>query len=53
MGAGRAEAKVKGVRIDIRVSAEERARWTAAAKALGLTLSAWLRMLATKASPRR
>ncbi len=41
---------MKDDRIDLRVSAEERARWQAAAKALGLTLSAWLRMLATKAA---
>lgn len=41
---------MKDDRIDIRVSAEERARWTAAAKAAGLSLSAWLRWLATKAT---
>lgn len=42
--------KIKNDRIDLRVSAEERARWTAAADAVGLSLSAWLRMLATVAA---
>ncbi len=41
---------MKEERIEIRASAAEVKRWRAAAKALGLTLSAWLRMLATQAS---
>lgn len=36
--------------VQIRATPAEVKRWRAAAKALGLTLSAWLRMLATQAS---
>ena len=41
---------MKEERIEIRASAAEVKRWRAAAKKLGLTLSAWLRMVALQAS---
>ena len=43
----------KEVRVHLRTTAAEREAWQAAAKREGLTLSAWLRRLATLASAKR
>lgn len=45
-----AKQETRDARLWIRASPAEVKRWRAAAKKLGLTLSAWLRMLATQAS---
>lgn len=42
--------RMKEERVEIRASAAEVKRWRVAAKALGLSLSAWLRMVALQAA---
>ena len=47
------EGEARDERIVLRARADERERWTSAAKRAGLTLSDWLRGLADRASAQK
>lgn len=46
-----ADGVARDVRVILRVKSEERDRWQRAAKAAGLSFSAWVRGLANAAAP--